>query len=162
MTAIFNDNETILGRGEINDIDAILAIPTHDPNEIEHIVKNNADTIFTWDYSLARPALRKLYEKAKTGQWNGTTDLPWDTDVDVEKVVAADQEILGTGLDANLYIGTRGREVGRQGVARVRHRGPQLDAQPVPPRRAGRARSAPPRSSRPCRGTTPSCTPPRR
>ncbi len=106
MTAIFNDNETILGRGEINDIDAILAIPTHDPNEIEHIVKNNADSIFTWDYSLARPALRKLYEKAKTGQWNGTTDLPWDTDVDVEKVVAADQEILGTGLDANLYIGT--------------------------------------------------------
>jgi len=106
MTATFNDNETILGRGEINDIDAILAVPVHDPNEIEHIVKNNADSIFTWDYSLARPALRKLYEKAKTGQWNGTTDLPWDTDVDVEKVVAADQEILGTGIDANLYIGT--------------------------------------------------------
>ena len=109
MTTVFNDNETILGRGEINDIDAILAIPVHDPTEVEHIVKNNADSIFTWDYSLARPALRKLYEKATTGQWNGTTDLPWDTDVDVEKVVAADQEILGTGLDANLYIGTPSR-----------------------------------------------------
>jgi hypothetical protein len=106
MSTTFNDNETILGRGEINDIDAILAIPTHDPTEIEHIVKNNADSIFTWDYSLARPALRKLYEKAKIGQWNGTTDLPWDTDVDVEKVVAADQEILGTGFDPNIYIGT--------------------------------------------------------
>ncbi|MFT3853998.1 MAG: ferritin-like domain-containing protein [Ilumatobacteraceae bacterium] len=106
MTAVFNDNETILGRGEINDIDAILAVPVHDPNEIEHVVKNNADTIFTWDYSLSRPALRKLYEKAKTGQWNGTTDLPWNTDVDVEKVVAADQELLGTGLDATVYVGT--------------------------------------------------------
>jgi hypothetical protein len=106
MTATFNDNETILGRGEINDIDAILAIPVHDSTEVEHVVKNNADTIFTWDYSLSRPPLRKLYEKAKTGQWNGTTDLPWDLDVDVERTVAADQEILGTGLDTSVYIGT--------------------------------------------------------
>ncbi len=103
---VFNDNHTILGREEINDIDAILAIPTHDPNEVEHIVKDNADAIFTWDYSLARPALRKLYEKAKIGQWNGTTDLPWDTDVDVEKTVAADQAVLGSGLDTSVYIGT--------------------------------------------------------
>jgi hypothetical protein len=102
----FNDNETILGRGDINDIEAILAIPTHDPNEVEHVVKDNADAIFTWDYSLTRPALRKLYEKAKTGQWNGTTDLPWDTDVDVEKTVAQDQLILGTGIDQSVYVGT--------------------------------------------------------
>jgi hypothetical protein len=47
-----------------------------------------------------------LYEKAKTGQWNGTTDLPWDTEVDVERVVAADQAVLGTGFDANAYIGS--------------------------------------------------------
>jgi hypothetical protein len=69
-------------------------------------VKNNADSIFTWDYSLSRPALRKLYEKAKTGQWNGATDLPWNTEVDVERVVAADQAVLGTGFDANAYIGS--------------------------------------------------------
>jgi hypothetical protein len=106
MTTLVNDNETILGRGEINDIDAILAIPVNDPNEVEHVVRNDADTIFTWDYSLGRPPLRKLYEKAKTGQWNGTTDLPWHLDVDVERVVAADQEILGTGLDTSVYIGT--------------------------------------------------------
>ncbi|MEI8240160.1 MAG: ferritin-like domain-containing protein, partial [Actinomycetota bacterium] len=77
MTVTHNTNEEIIGRSEINDIDAILAIPNADPNEIEHVVKNNADTIFTWDYTLQRPALRKLYEKAKTGQWNGSTDLPW-------------------------------------------------------------------------------------
>ncbi|HRE01137.1 MAG TPA: ferritin-like domain-containing protein, partial [Ilumatobacteraceae bacterium] len=101
-----NDNETILGRGEIDDIEAILAIPVVDPAEVEHIVKNNADSIFTWDYSLARPALRKLYEKAKSGQWNGTVDLDWKTDVDVEKSVAEDQAVLGTGFDRNTYIGT--------------------------------------------------------
>jgi len=106
MTVVHNDNQTILGRGEINDIDEILAIPTTDPNEVEHIVKNNADSIFTWDYSLARPPLRKLYEKAKTGQWNGTTDLPWNTEVDIEKVVKQDQELLGSGLDVNTFIGT--------------------------------------------------------
>jgi len=106
MTVVHNDNQTILGRGEINDIDAILAIPTVDPNEVEHVVQNNADSIFTWDYSLARPQLRKLYEKAKVGQWNATSDLPWETDVDVEKVVKTDQEILGSGLDVNTFIGT--------------------------------------------------------
>jgi hypothetical protein len=106
MTVTHNDNASIIGRDEIDDIDAILSIPMADPNEVEHVVKNNADSIFTWDYSLARPALRKLYEKAKTGQWNGTTDLPWSTDVDVERTVAADQAVLGTGFDPNAYIGT--------------------------------------------------------
>jgi hypothetical protein len=106
MTVTHNDNETIIGRAEINDIDAILDIPVVDPNEIEHVVKNNADSIFTWDYSLQRPALRKLYEKAKTGQWNGSTDLDWSTDVDVEKSVKEDQALIGTGIDASMYIGT--------------------------------------------------------
>ena len=103
---VHNDNMKIIGRSEINDIDAILAVPSADPNEVEHVVANNADTIFTWDYSLQRPALRKLYEKAKGGQWNATTDMPWETDVDIEKTVIQDQEVLGTGLDPNMYIGT--------------------------------------------------------
>jgi hypothetical protein len=106
MTIDFNSNADIIGRDNINDIEAILAMPGTDPHEIEHVVKDNADAIFTWDYSLSRPALRKLYEKAKTGQWNGATDLPWDTDVDVERTVAADQAILGTGFDQTLYDGT--------------------------------------------------------
>ncbi|MEQ1873352.1 MAG: ferritin-like domain-containing protein [Ilumatobacteraceae bacterium] len=106
MTVTHNSNEAIIGRAEINDIDAILAIPPADPNEVEHVVANNADTIFTWDYSMQRPALRKLYEKAKGGQWNATTDMPWETDVDIEKTVVQDQAVLGTGLDPNMYIGT--------------------------------------------------------
>ena len=106
MTLTHNDNDTILGRSEINDIDAILAIPTTDPSEVLHVVKNNADSIFTWDYSLTRPPLRKLYEKAKVGQWNSTTDLPWHLDVDVEKSVIDNQAVIGRGLDENVFIGT--------------------------------------------------------
>jgi hypothetical protein len=51
-----------------------------------HAVESNFDTIFTWDYSRSRPALIKLYEKAKTSQWNVSTDLDWSIDVDPEKV----------------------------------------------------------------------------
>src|ERR1700694_616626 len=82
-------NEEILGPSDANDLEAILAITNDDMDSVIHAVKDNADAIFTWDYEKGqRPALNKLYEKAKTSQWNGETDLPWDTDVDIEKVVA--------------------------------------------------------------------------
>ena len=32
-----------------------------------------------------KEGLRDLYEKAKRDQWNGTTQLAWDTDVDPER-----------------------------------------------------------------------------
>ncbi len=107
MTITGEENRSIIGRDDINDVEAILSTPMVDPNEVLHAVKNDADTIFTWDYSLARPQLRKLYEKAKVGQWNATTDIPWDTDVDIEKSIAADQEILGNGIDPAWYAGTK-------------------------------------------------------
>ncbi len=79
----------ILGRDDVNDIDAILAITNTDRDEVIHAVKDNAEAIFTWDYEKGkRPALNKLYEKAKTSQWNGETDLPWHLDVDIDKVAA--------------------------------------------------------------------------
>ena len=99
-------NEAIIGRDEINDIDAILSVINHDVDEIQHIVANDCDSIFTWDYTLARPALRKLYEKAKVGQWNASTDLPWETEVDQEKIVAEVQAQIGTGMTPDVYIGT--------------------------------------------------------
>jgi hypothetical protein len=100
------DNMAIIGRDDINDIEAILSVANTDVDEVEHIVKDNADAIFTWDYSLARPQLRKLYEKAKVGQWNATTDLPWDTEIDLEKVVSADQAAAASGLTVDHYAGT--------------------------------------------------------
>ena len=107
MTITGEENRGIIGRDEINDVEAILSTPMVDPDEVLHVVKNEADSIFTWDYSLARPQLRKLYEKAKVGQWNATTDIPWETDVDIEKSIAADQEILGNGIDPSWYAGTK-------------------------------------------------------
>jgi hypothetical protein len=78
----------ILGRENVNDLEAILAISNSDVDALVHQVKDNADAIFTWDYEKgARPALNKLYEKAKTAQWNGETDLDWSTEVDPEKIV---------------------------------------------------------------------------
>ncbi|HEX2384652.1 MAG TPA: ferritin-like domain-containing protein [Acidimicrobiales bacterium] len=83
-------NEELIGRVGVNDLESILSITNRDVDEVIHAVSDNADAIFTWDYEKGeRPALNKLYEKAKTAQWNGETDLPWDTVVDQEKVVLA-------------------------------------------------------------------------
>jgi hypothetical protein len=106
MTVTHSSNEAIIGRDDINNIEAILSVTNTDVDEVEHVVKDNADAIFTWDYSLARPQLRKLYEKAKVGQWNATTDLPWETQVDLEKVVSADQAAFQSGLTPDHYDGT--------------------------------------------------------
>src|SRR5437867_2992998 len=43
------------------------------------------DTSYAWNYGSVKDGLRDLYEKAKREQWNGTTQLAWDTDVDPER-----------------------------------------------------------------------------
>jgi hypothetical protein len=159
------DNRSMIGRDEIDDLESILAVTNTDRDEVVHHVQNHAETIYTWNYDKGeRPALNKLYEKAKNAQWNGETDLPWETEVDPEKVVAenADRQRrrrLHPGSDA--------------GARRPLHQlsDADLGASPSSPT-SGPCRSsstasrapwcAPPRSSRPCRGSTPSTTPPRR
>ena len=85
-----SENQSIIGRDDINDLEAILAVSNTDIHATISTVKDNADAIFTWDYEKgARPKLNRLYEKAKTSMWNGETDLPWDTVVDQEQVVMA-------------------------------------------------------------------------
>ena len=89
MASDFLSNHDLIGRDDVNDLEAILSVTNTDVDEAIHAVRDNADAIFTWDYEKgARPALNKLYEKAKGAQWNGETDLPWDTPVDIEQVVA--------------------------------------------------------------------------
>jgi hypothetical protein len=81
--------EEMIGRSDANDLDAILAVPNPYKDGVVHTVKDNADAIFTWDYEKgARPALNKLYEKAKNAQWNGETDLDWSIEVDQEHLAA--------------------------------------------------------------------------
>jgi hypothetical protein len=92
--------EDIIGRKDVNDLDAILAVTNTNTDELIHSVKDNADAIFTWDYEKgARPALNKLYEKAKNAQWNGETDLPWDTVVDQEALAISG---IGAGPSIDL------------------------------------------------------------
>jgi len=81
-------DQEIIGRADLNDLDAILAISNQDINETIHSVQDNAKAIFTWDYEKgARPALNKLYEKAKHSQWNGETDLDWSIEVDPSQML---------------------------------------------------------------------------
>src|ERR687894_1596661 len=95
----YSANAEIIGRDEINDLEAILSVSNTDVDEAIHTVTDNAPAIFTWDYEKgARPALNKLYEKAKTSQWNGETDLPWETEVDQEAVVVNNAIAQGGGL----------------------------------------------------------------
>jgi hypothetical protein len=79
----------ILDREDVDDLDAILAITNTERDEVIHTVTDHADAIFTWDYEKgARPALNKLYEKAKHSMWNGETDLDWSIEVDQERLAA--------------------------------------------------------------------------
>jgi hypothetical protein len=96
-----SSTEDIIGRSDINDYEAILSVSNTDVDEVLHAVKDNADAIFTWDYERSRPPLGKLYEKAKTSQWNGETDLPWDTEVDQEAVVLSNAMQNGVGIGAD-------------------------------------------------------------
>ena len=155
-------NMELIGRDEINDLEAILSVCNTDAGAIVHAVKANADAVFTWDYERSRTPLIKLYEKAKTSQWNVTTDLDWSTEVDQVKLalenVQADQSFFSEAVDLK---GTPfekwtekewidfGIESQNWLLSQFMH-GEQG------------ACSAPPASSRPCRGSTPSTTPRRR
>jgi hypothetical protein len=102
-------NQDIIGREDVNDLEAILAISNTDVDAVEHAVRAEADALFTWDYEQSRPALVKLYEKAKTSQWNATTDLDWSIEVDQEKVVLANAEQnFGTGMALGTEFDTTG------------------------------------------------------
>ncbi|MGQ4808785.1 hypothetical protein NKDENANG_02174 [Candidatus Entotheonellaceae bacterium PAL068K] len=48
------------------------------------------DTVMTWNYNVEKPDLRALYEKAKRDQWNATTQLNWQQDVDPESIILDD------------------------------------------------------------------------
>lgn len=84
--------EDIIGRRQVNDIAAAFETVGREEAGQRHLVADPCPAEFTWDYTKgAKPRLDKLYEKAKTAQWNARTDLPWEIEVDQEKMVAANQ-----------------------------------------------------------------------
>jgi hypothetical protein len=98
-------NYELLGRENVDDIEAILQISNTDVKEVQHVIEAESKTLFTWDYERSRPALAKLYEKAKTSQWNVTTDLDWSIPVDQAAVVIANEANMvrpfGEGMDVS-------------------------------------------------------------
>ena len=65
--------------------------PTNFKPVVGGVVKDNQmfdsteTTFFNWDYEVKTEALRKLYERGKSSQWNASQDLDWTTDVDLER-----------------------------------------------------------------------------
>ena len=47
-------------------------------------LRTTMTTAYTWNYTSEARSLRDLYTKAKANQWDGTRDLPWETNVDAE------------------------------------------------------------------------------
>ena len=86
-------NQEMIGRDELDDREAILSITNSDVDELQHVIHANSETLFTWDYEQSREPLIKLYEKAKTSQWNASTDLDWSIEVDQEAQVIASAEV---------------------------------------------------------------------
>jgi len=59
---------------------------TQTDQELETIL-TSFDSNYVWNYGSVKEGLRDLYEKAKREQWNSTTQLAWDTDVDPESEI---------------------------------------------------------------------------
>ncbi|HUC35666.1 MAG TPA: ferritin-like domain-containing protein, partial [Acidimicrobiales bacterium] len=89
----FGSNLELIGRENIDDLEAVLSVVGSYDKEGFHRVPDNCPAEFTWDYQKgAKPQLDKLYEKAKKAQWNAQTDLDWSIEVDQEQVVIANAE----------------------------------------------------------------------
>ncbi len=58
-------------------------------------VKATMDTIFDWQYELARKDLMRLYEKGKAASWNAN-EVDWSIDVDIERLTR-EREQMGAG-----------------------------------------------------------------
>ena len=131
--AEYSSYQELIDRDDANDLDAILGVDNPYVDAAITTVADGADAIFTWDYEKgARPALNKLYEKAKNSQWNGETDLDWSIDVDPEAIAVLRQrrraQLGGHGLRPHRHPA---RQVDRQGVDPVGHRAAELEPQPV-------------------------------
>ena len=127
-------------------------------------VVNNADTIFTWDYNKgSRPALNKLYEKAKGAQWDGETDLDWSIPVDPEELVRLNgiPNRSRCWSSASTLKGTSFEKWGEAEWLKLEMETADWALSQFMHGEQG-PWCARPRSSKPCPGSTPNTTPPPR
>jgi uncharacterized ferritin-like protein (DUF455 family) len=79
-----------------------MQYPQHNPLPIPasgefQKVEGTIEAVFDWHYELKRTRLLELYEKGKANTWNAS-DLAWDTEVDIEKMVSQRQLMGGGGM----------------------------------------------------------------
>jgi hypothetical protein len=91
------------------DADAVRSLD----RELETIL-TSFDTSYAWNYGSVKEGLRDLYEKAKRDQWNGTTQLAWQTNVDPES------EIVPAGINPLSAYGPF-QKLNEKEKARLRH-----------------------------------------
>ena len=69
-----------------------LILQNHRTADVElEALLTSFDTNYVWNYGTVKDGLRGLYEKAKREQWNSTTQLAWDTQVDPETEITPNQ-----------------------------------------------------------------------
>src|SRR5580692_1750374 len=79
----------------------------HDMDEAVHVIHDNAERLFLWDYERDRGQLVTLYNKAMGSQWNSVTDLDWSIEVDPERLVAEqDSPLLAVARVAGTLPGS--------------------------------------------------------
>ena len=84
--------------------------------ELETIL-TSFDTNYTWNYASVKDGLGQLYEKAKREQWNSTTQLAWDTNVDPESEIVPD--VVNPLSDYGPYKKLNVKEKGRLRHAQI-------------------------------------------
>ena len=89
-------DEREIRSGTIEELSQTVTVA--EAEEAVHAVSSAPDVCFTWDYSRSRPALAKLYEKAKTSMWNVSVDIDWDIDVDPARIARDPTNPLMTTL----------------------------------------------------------------
>lgn len=84
--------------------------------ELETIL-TSFDSCYVWHYGTVKEGLRELYEKAKREQWNGTTQLAWDTHVEPESEIIP--QVVNPLAEYGPYKKLNAKEQGRLRHAQV-------------------------------------------
>jgi hypothetical protein len=75
-------------------LEAALSVGTVGLGARTHTVVDRANGVFTWDYARTREALRQLGDLALGSQWR-SADLPWEIDVDPERMALSQAAVMG-------------------------------------------------------------------
>ena len=157
-------NKDLIGRDEINDLEAILSVSNTDADAIVHAVqrerRRDLHVGLRAQSHAAHQALREGEDVAvERHDRPRLVDRGRPGEASRSRTCRPDESFFAEAVDLK---GTPFEKWTEKEWIQLRHRVAELDALAVHARRAGRAARAPRGSSRPCRGSTPSTTPRRR